>query len=67
MLIETVTMPLIYKSLLASDPRNALVLAGFLMLAGAGATLLAVAPRRPQRGTHRYQTDHPFPPRDSNS
>ncbi|MGO4168067.1 MFS transporter [Novosphingobium sp. YAF33] len=67
MLIETVTMPLIYKSLLASDPRNALVLAGFLMLAGAGATLLAVAPRRPQRGTHRYQTDHPLPPRDSNS
>lgn len=66
MLIETVAMPLIYKSLLASDPRNALVLAGFLMLAGAGATLLVAGPRKPQRGTQEFQADHPPPPRDSN-
>ncbi|GGB51736.1 MFS transporter [Blastomonas aquatica] len=39
MLIETMTMPLIYAPLLGSDPRNAILLAGLLMLLGAVATL----------------------------
>ncbi len=39
MLIETMTMPLIYAPLLGSDPRNAILLAGVLMLLGAVATL----------------------------
>ncbi|MDP3675069.1 MAG: MFS transporter [Novosphingobium sp.] len=39
MLIETLTMPLIYRPLLGGDPRHALVLAGVLMLVGALATL----------------------------
>lgn len=39
MLIETLTMPLIYEPLLSSDPRHALALGGVLMLAGAIATL----------------------------
>ena len=39
MLIETVTLPLLYPSLLHSDPRQVLMLAGGLMLAGAVATL----------------------------
>jgi maltose/moltooligosaccharide transporter len=39
MLIETVTMPLIYAPLLGSDPRNAILLAGALMLCGAVATV----------------------------
>ncbi|MCO5794958.1 MAG: MFS transporter [Blastomonas sp.] len=39
MLIETMTMPLIYAPLLGSDPRNAILLAGMLMLCGAVATL----------------------------
>ena len=39
MLIETLTMPLIYQPLLAGDPRHALALGGVLMLAGALATL----------------------------
>lgn len=40
MLIETVTMPLIYAPLLGSDPRNAILLAGVLMLCGAVATIM---------------------------
>ena len=40
MLIETMTMPLIYGPLLGSDPRNAILLAGVLMLCGAVATLM---------------------------
>ena len=39
MLIETLTMPLIYRPLLGGDPRHALALAGVLMLLGALATL----------------------------
>ena len=35
MLIETLTMPLIYRPLLGGDPRNAIMLGGVLMLAGA--------------------------------
>jgi maltose/moltooligosaccharide transporter len=39
MLIQTLTMPLIYGPLLGHDPRNVLILGGVLMLAGALATL----------------------------
>jgi maltose/moltooligosaccharide transporter len=46
MLIQTLTMPLLYQPLLGGDPRNVLVLAGGLMLAGAGATLLVDAGQR---------------------
>ena len=46
MLIETLTMPLIYRPLLAGDPRHALALAGALMLAGALATLRVGGPAR---------------------
>lgn len=40
MLIESVTMPLIYRPLLGGDPRNVLMLAGATMLAAAMATML---------------------------
>jgi maltose/moltooligosaccharide transporter len=40
MLIQSVTMPLLYDSLLGGDPRNVLLLAGAMMIAAAGATLL---------------------------
>jgi maltose/moltooligosaccharide transporter len=50
MLIETLTMPLIYDSLLGSDPRNALVLGGGLMIAGAIATLFVDAGRPVAKG-----------------
>ena len=46
MLIETLTIPLIYRPLLAGDPRHALALAGALMLAGALATLRVGGPAR---------------------
>lgn len=50
MLIQTLTMPLIYEPLLGSDPRNVLMLGGVLMLAGALATLLVDAGhRRPRK------------------
>lgn len=49
MLIETVTMPLIYRPLLGGDPRNALILAGVLMLLGAVTTLLVAAGDPPER------------------
>ncbi len=39
MLIESLTMPLLYGPLLGSDPRGVLLLAGMLMLAAAAATL----------------------------
>ena len=39
MLIETLTMPLIYRPLLGGDPSHALALGGALMLLGALATL----------------------------
>ena len=48
MLIQTLSMPLIYDSLLGGDPRNVLRLAGTLMLAGALATLLVKAGRAPR-------------------
>lgn len=44
MLIETLTMPLIYRPLLGGDPRHALALAGVLMIAGALATLRVRTP-----------------------
>ena len=47
MLIESLTMPLIYQPVLSGDPRNALMLAGVLMLAGAVATLFVRAGGRP--------------------
>ena len=40
MMIQTLTLPLIYRPLLGGDPRNVLLLAGILMLAGAAATLM---------------------------
>jgi maltose/moltooligosaccharide transporter len=49
MLIQTLTMPLIYEPLLGSDPRNVLMLGGALMLAGALATLLVDAGHRSPR------------------
>ena len=45
MLIQTLTMPLIYRPLLGGDPRHVLMLGGVLMLAGALATLLVDAGR----------------------
>src|SRR3546814_2204977 len=39
MLIETLSMPMVYGPFLGGDPRNALILAGVLMLAGAFAPL----------------------------
>jgi maltose/moltooligosaccharide transporter len=48
MLIETLTMPFLYQPLLSGDPRNALLLAGGLMLIGAVATLFVRAGGRPQ-------------------
>ncbi|MCJ2186719.1 MFS transporter [Novosphingobium beihaiensis] len=47
MLIETVSIPLVYKPFLGADPRNALILAGVLMLAGALATLFVDAGQAP--------------------
>lgn len=49
MLIQTLTMPLIYAPLLGSDPRNVLMLGGVLMLAGAIATMLVDAGHRRPR------------------
>ena len=49
MLIETVTMPLLYEPLLGGDPRHAILLGGGLMLLGALATLFVEAGERPSR------------------
>ena len=53
MLIQTLTMPLLYDGLLASDPRNVLVLGGVMMLAGAIATLFVDAGARPRAAVRR--------------
>jgi maltose/moltooligosaccharide transporter len=45
MLIESLTMGLIYRPVLGGDPRNVLLLAGVMMLAGAAATLLVRVPQ----------------------
>ncbi|WP_443477934.1 MFS transporter [Novosphingobium aerophilum] len=66
MLIETLTVPLLYNPLLASDPRAALILAGIFMLAGAGATWFVGPSRLPHEGTRERYSDAPLPPRDSN-
>ncbi|WP_439568447.1 MFS transporter [Sphingopyxis sp.] len=50
MLVETLTMPLIYRPLLGGDPRNAIMLGGVLMLAGAVATMVVDAGRAVRRG-----------------
>lgn len=39
MMIESLTMPLIYRPLLGGDPRNVLMLAGVMMIAAAVATM----------------------------
>jgi maltose/moltooligosaccharide transporter len=39
MMIESLTMPLLYRPLLGGDPRHVLMLAGILMLLAALATL----------------------------
>lgn len=39
MMVESLTVPLIYRPLLGGDPRNVLLLAGALMLVGAAATM----------------------------
>ncbi|TAD74989.1 MAG: MFS transporter [Sphingomonadales bacterium] len=49
MLIQTLTLPLIYRPLLGGDPRHVLMLGGVLMLAGALATLLVDAGHRQPR------------------
>jgi maltose/moltooligosaccharide transporter len=49
MLIQTLTMPLIYRPLLGGDPRHVLMLGGVLMLAGALATLMVDAGHRQPR------------------
>ncbi|GAA4042373.1 MFS transporter [Sphingomonas rosea] len=47
MLIETLTMPIIYQPLLGGDPRHALILGGVLMVIGAVATLFVQCGARP--------------------
>ncbi|MFA6031473.1 MAG: MFS transporter [Myxococcota bacterium] len=49
MLVQTLTMPLIYNPLLGGDPRNVLALGGSLMIIGAIATLFVDAGRRVPR------------------
>lgn len=49
MLIQTVTMPLIYRPVLGGDPRNVLLLGGALMILGAIATLFVDAGHRQPR------------------
>lgn len=46
MIIESLTVPLIYGPLLAGDPRNVLGLAGLLMFAAATATAFMRGPRK---------------------
>ncbi len=46
MLIQTLTMPLIYRPVLGGDPRNVLMRGGALMIAGAVATLFVDAGHR---------------------
>lgn len=48
MLIENLTMPLIYEPILDGDARNALILAGLMMLGGAIATFFVDAGGRPR-------------------
>jgi len=45
MLIQTVTMPFLYRGVLGGEPGNVLLLAGALMILGAGATMIVRQPR----------------------
>jgi maltose/moltooligosaccharide transporter len=49
--IGMLTVPLFYKTVLGDDPRNALVLAGFCMLAAAGACFKVSEPAANTEGT----------------
>ena len=49
MLIQSLTMPLIYRPLLGGDPRNVLILAGSMMILGAAATLAVKVGRAAER------------------
>ena len=49
MLVETLTMPLIYRPLLGGDPRYAIMLGGALMLVGALATMFVDAGQAERR------------------
>jgi maltose/moltooligosaccharide transporter len=51
MLLENLTLPLIYGPILGGDARNALILAGGLMLIGAVATLFVDAGGRPRQNS----------------
>jgi maltose/moltooligosaccharide transporter len=51
MLIQGVTLPLMYRTVLNGDPRNVLVLAGGLLLLAAVATLRVQIPGRQNTGT----------------
>lgn len=54
MLIQSLTMPLIFGPLLGGDARSVLMLAGGMMLAAAVATMLVRAPTSPpKRGSNR--------------
>lgn len=53
MLLETLTMPLLYQPVLGGDPRNALILGGILMGLGAMATLFVDAGRPIERAHSR--------------
>jgi maltose/moltooligosaccharide transporter len=50
MLIESLTMPLIYRPLLGGDPNNVLMLAGVMMLVAAAATMMVRA-HQPSAGS----------------
>jgi maltose/moltooligosaccharide transporter len=50
MLIQSVTLPLFYKSLLGGDARNVVLLAGALLLCAAVATLFVRLPQRAAEG-----------------
>jgi len=46
MLLETLIVPVIYRPLLGSDPRNILLMSGVMMIAAGAATLIVRKPRK---------------------
>jgi maltose/moltooligosaccharide transporter len=46
MLVETLIVPVIYRPLLGSDPRNILLMSGVMMIAAGAATLIVRKPRK---------------------
>lgn len=58
MLIQGVTLPLIYKIFLDSEPRNVLILAGVLMLLAALATLRIKIPNSATQDTPQRNSGH---------